>query len=288
LAKAHWLAFWVQWTASRATLAAEQVRLAAEHARKGGDIGLWSRALGWYVATLIWGPQNARGIAGELDEIEREEPGPYLAAFVDLGRGEVARLDGRFDEARRLTGCALNGFRGLGTSTMAATCEQSLAWIELSAGDARAALASLERADTVLAESGERSLRSTTQAMLARAHELLTNPDAAQAAIELAEELSAPQEAINYSITHDVRARLALASGQREAAVAWARSAVGYALKTDFVHLQGGARLGLASILADRSEEAKSEARAALQLFDAKGDRPGADAAQALLDRLGA
>ncbi|MDQ6818719.1 MAG: AAA family ATPase, partial [Actinomycetota bacterium] len=37
LAKAHMLAFWLRWTATEATLAGEEVRLAAEHARRGGD-----------------------------------------------------------------------------------------------------------------------------------------------------------------------------------------------------------------------------------------------------------
>ena len=59
LAKAHMVAFWAQWTASRATPAAEQARLAAEHALSAGDVGMWSRALGWYVATLIYGPASA-------------------------------------------------------------------------------------------------------------------------------------------------------------------------------------------------------------------------------------
>jgi class 3 adenylate cyclase/tetratricopeptide (TPR) repeat protein len=288
LAKAHMLAFWMQWTSSRATLAGEEVRLAARHARKAGDIGLWSRALGWYVATLIYGPQSARAIAAELDAIEEEQPGPYLAAFVDLGRGEVERLDRRFGDARRLTERALEGFRALGMHTMAATCEQSLAWIELSKGDAASALESLLRADAILAESGERSLRSTTQAMVARAHAILGAPDSSQTALELAEHLSAPQEALNYATTHEVRARLALASGDFEAAERWARSAVSHALETDFVVLQARTKLELARVLSahGRTEEGRSEARAALGLCDAKGDGPGSDAALALLDTL--
>jgi class 3 adenylate cyclase len=288
LAQAHMLAFWMRWTASRATLAGEEVRLAAQHARNAGDIGLWSRALGWYVATLIYGPENARTIAAELAAIEEEEPGPYLAAFVDLGRGEVERLDRQFAEARRLTERALDAFRTLGMQTMAATCEQSLAWIELSEGDAAGALESLLRADAILAESGERSLRSTTQAMVARAHEMLDAPAAAEAALELAEELSAPQEALNYATTHGVRARLALARGDLEAAEQCARSAVSYALKTDFSVLQARTKLELARVLSarGRAEEARSEARAALGLCDAKGDGPGSDAALALLDAL--
>ncbi len=288
LAKAHMLGFWLRWTANRATLAAEQARLAAQHARSAGDIGLRSRALAWYVATLMYGPANTAAMATELAAIEQEEPGPYLAAFVDLGRGEVARLVGRFDEARRLTGHAFESFRALGTQTMAAGSEQFRAWIELSAGDGAAAIGALQRADAMLAELGERSLRSTIQALLARAQEMERAPGEAQSALELAEELSAPQEAINYAITHEVRARLALAAGDLEAAERWARSAVEYAFKTDFVEHHAGARLGLAHVLAarGRTEEARSEGQLSLRLFSAKGDRRGEEVAQALLDGL--
>jgi class 3 adenylate cyclase len=286
LAKAHMLAFWLRWTATEATFAGEEVRLAAEHARRGGDVGLWSRALGWYIATLIYGPQAAERISEELDEIERETPGPYLGACVYLGRAEVERLGLRFVEARRLTERALDCFVALGMQTMVATCEQSFAWIELSAGDPGAAIASLLRSDAILAKLGERSLRSTTQAMLARAHQLLDETDAAAAEVELAEQLSAPQDVLNFAITHGVRAHLALANGDPAAAERWARSAVQAALKTDFVVVQAEAKLGLARVMSTlgRREEAKGHAGAALELFRVKGDLPGAGAAQALLD----
>ncbi len=289
LAQAHMLGFWLRWTANQATLAAEQVRLAAQHARDAGDIGLRSRALAWYVATLMYGPRNAAEMATELAAIEREEPGPYLAAFVDLGRGEVARLGGRFDEARRLTGQALECFRTLGTQTMTAGTEQFRAWIELSAEDGAAAIEALQRADAILVELGERSLRSTIQALLARAHEMEHAAGEAQSALELAEELSAPQEAVNYAITHEVRARLAVSAGDLEAAERWSRSAVEFAFTTDFVEHQAGARLGLARVLAarGRTDEARSEGRTSLALFSAKGDRHGEDMAGALLDGLG-
>jgi class 3 adenylate cyclase len=285
LAKAHWLAFCVQWAASRATLAAEQVRLAAEHARKCGDIGLWSRALGWYVATLMYGPTDAAAIARELAVIEEDEPGPYLAACVELGRAEVARLQGRFADARRLTQSALDGFRALGMRTMAATCDQSFASIQLSSGDPAAARVSLLRSEAILARFGERALRSTTQAMLARVNERLNRRVAARVALELAEELSDPRDLANFAITHGVRARLALVDGDGDAAESWARSSVDNALQTDFLGLRAEATLGLAQVLIARGRagEARSEARAALELFRAKGDRPGSEAAQELL-----
>jgi class 3 adenylate cyclase/tetratricopeptide (TPR) repeat protein len=288
LAKAHMLAFWLHWTATKATLAGEEVRLAAEHARMGGDVGLWSRALGWYVATLIYGPQAAESISEELDAIERENPGPYLGACVYLGRAEVERLGCRFAEARRLTKCAVDCFGALGMQTMVATCEQSAAWIELSAGEPQAAIASLLRSDAILAKLGERSLRSTTQAILARAHQLLDDTDAAAGSVELAEQLGAPQDILNFTITHGVRAHLALADRDPAAAERWARSAVETARKTDFVVVQAEAELGLARVMSalGRCEEARGHAGAALELFRVKGDMPGSAGAEALLDTL--
>src|SRR5205814_3193251 len=124
LARAHWLMFLMRWGTSRAKLAADESRRAAEHAREAGDIGLWSRALGWYVATLIYGPRPASEVASELAAIERENPGPYLSACLALGRAEVERRHGRFNEAHERIAEALTGMRELGMPVPAATCEQ--------------------------------------------------------------------------------------------------------------------------------------------------------------------
>jgi ATP/maltotriose-dependent transcriptional regulator MalT len=207
---------------------------------------------------------------------------------VDVGRAAVERLEGRFDEARRLAGRASDGLRDLGMRTRAASFGFDLADIELSDGNPAVALASLLRSDAIFVEVGDRMFRSTIQAFLARAHELLGHPDAARAAIELSDELSAPTDVINYLITHAVRARLALADGEREASERWARSAVDHAFRTDFLVHQANTKLELARVLSalGRSEEASSEARAALDLYAAKGDRPGTHQARALLDQL--
>lgn len=286
LAKTHWLLFWVRWRESRAMLAAEQAGLAADHARKAGDIGLWSRTLGWYIATLIFGPRSAAEIAAELDRIERGRPGPYLAACLALGRAEVQRRHGRFDEAHELVRIALGGFRELGMPVMAATCEQSAAGISLSEGDAAAARASLERSDAILAEFHELSMRSTTLAMLAEAHEQLGAIEEAAATLERAEELSAPADVLNFVITHCVRARLAAASGDMSEAKRWARSAVEHAARSDFVGRQAEAMLVLAHVLfvEGQVEDARAQANCALQLFLTKDDLPGAGAAQRVID----
>jgi ATP/maltotriose-dependent transcriptional regulator MalT len=124
--------------------------------------------------------------------------------------------------------------------------------------------------------------------MLAELHELNGDPDAAIAASELSDELSAPEDVINYAISHAARARVALREGDLATAEGWARSAIKHAYETDFPVMQAGARLALAEVLdaGRRTPEARTEARSAVEIFQAKGDLNGVRRATALLERL--
>ncbi len=288
LAKAHMAAAMVHWLASRAVPTAEEARLSAQHARNAGDEGLRAQAIGTYFAALMLGPYDARTIAAELELSAREESGPYHEAGAAITRAWIERLEGRFDEARRLMRQGIESFSMIGSS-LADGLYQVLAEVELTAGDLTAALAALKRVDAALAKQNEHSHRSTVQADLAEVSERLGDREAALAAIELSDQLSAPQDVINYTITHRVRARLALAEGDGEQAERWVRSAVDNAFVTDFVLFQAHAKLELARVLSalGRSEEAAAEAHAALGLYEAKGDRPGCAQARGFLAELG-
>jgi class 3 adenylate cyclase/DNA-binding winged helix-turn-helix (wHTH) protein len=288
LARACMLAMQVHWKHGTFAAAAEQGLLAAEHARRAGEEGLRSRALGHYIASLTASPQPASAIAKRVEAIEAEDVGPYVAAFLDLLRGQLARFAGRLPEARDLTQQAIDHFRALGISVMAGACYHELAATELSADDPPGALAGLLKSDEILAELGERNFRSTTQATLARVYELLEDAGAARDAIERAEELGGPDDVLNYAITHAVRARLALAESDGATAERWARSAVEHANRMDNPSFRGDARLELARTLGalGHQDDAGAQARAALEIYEAKGDRPGADKARAALDRL--
>jgi class 3 adenylate cyclase len=286
LARAHLLAWSMHWLASQATPAAAEAELAAEHARRAGDEGLQARALTFELPPLVRDFRHARELARRLDELERENLGPYLIARVTLGRAWLALLEGRFSDGREFAKGASEAYRELGMPFMAYASLQVLAEIELDSGDPATARALMLEVDAFDASVGERGYRSTVQALLAKTEEVLGNREAAQAAIELSDELSAPEDVINFAITHAVRARLALADGDTEAAERWARSAVHYAFITDFPQSQGRAKLELAHVLDSlgRTSEACQEARAALELFTAKGDVPGASQARMLLD----
>jgi tetratricopeptide (TPR) repeat protein len=169
-----------------------------------------------------------------------------------------------------------------------AACDSELGVSELSADDPAEALVWLLRSDALLVELGQHALRSTTQALIAQTQAALNDADAARTAIALAERMSAPEDVLNFAITHRVRARLALADNNADAAIRWARSAVAHASRIDSLEVRADATLDRARVLeaAGRRDEAVPEARVALELFTAKGHRPGIDKARSLLAEL--
>ncbi|HET8978526.1 MAG TPA: adenylate/guanylate cyclase domain-containing protein [Solirubrobacteraceae bacterium] len=290
LAKAHLAAASVHWIAAQATLAGAELRLVADYARQAGDGGLRARALAQYVLTLIYGREPVSVVAREITLMEDEDLGPYLSAFVDLGRGELRRLQSDFEGARRLTRRGIEGLAALGMGAAQGGLEQDLGQIELSAGDPAAAIVALARSDAILAELGERALRSTTQGLLALAQARCGDRGAAREAIALCEELGAAEDVINHALVAQTRAVLALGDGDLAGAERWARQAIGHWSRTDTIRSTAGARLDLARILCERGRphEAAAELKAAGELFRIKGDAPGVAAAEALLDQLGA
>jgi ATP/maltotriose-dependent transcriptional regulator MalT len=207
---------------------------------------------------------------------------------VDFGRGEIARLEGRFEDARRLTHRAVEGFQALGIPALDACSEEALARTEFSAGSPIAALTSLKRTDAILSDLGYRMYRSGTQALLARAQLQLGKLTCARAAVDLAEQLSVPGEVVPMIVANEVRSQLALAAGDQDGAERFAREAVDRAAGSDYLLFEANARLNLARLLSafGRTEDATAEARQALERFAAKGDRPGAEQTRALLDEL--
>ena len=291
LAKAHMAAFWAHWAVSHARPAAEELRVAADHAARAGDNALRARALGWQVAALLWGPFDAATVARELELLEREQDmGPVLAAWVLMLRGELARLRGDLEDALAITNQAKDQSAAIGGYVMVSGANQLMARLEALAGRPDRARDLLLDSDALFERVGDRGFRSTTQAMIAKIQEILGQHDAARSAIELSEAIGGTEDVINYAITDAVRARLALADGDDEAAERWARSAVDRAFETDFTFVQGEALLALSFVLEKlgRVEESGSEANRALGLFEAKDDRAYTALAQARLEELGA
>jgi tetratricopeptide (TPR) repeat protein len=173
---------------------------------------------------------------------------------------------------------------------MAGGSDQLLGRIERLSGRPARARDLLLRSDSFFERVGDRGFRSTTLAQLAQIHEELGDRDAARSAIELCEQIGGREDVINFAITNAVRARLAVAEGDADAAERWARSAVDRAFETDFTFTRGETLLTLALVLEKRGrrEESVAEANRALELFEAKGDRGYMALARTVLKELGA
>jgi class 3 adenylate cyclase/tetratricopeptide (TPR) repeat protein len=288
LARAHFAWGLADVLASRATSGAQYMALAADHARRAGDLGLRDRALSWYLSMLYHGLASANTVRGAVDELDPGSTGPYLAAGIDLTRGWLAQAEGDFKEARAFTQRAIDTNVEMGAPTLSGALYQQLGDIELVAGDPAAARAELRRGDRLLEEQGERAYRSTVQAMLAWASALLGDREGALAAVELAERFGAAEDILNFVYTHQTRSALALGEGDLDAAERWARSARGYAYQADLYWCRGEAELQLSRVLAARGrrEAAADAVRAALELYERKGDRPRAEQARAQLQAL--
>jgi ATP/maltotriose-dependent transcriptional regulator MalT len=226
-------------------------------------------------------------MADELDAMERAEQGPFVRGVVELGRSVVARLEGRFAEARERGSRARETFASLGHAREGMAL-QELGEIHRFEGNLAGALTMYEESDALVARLGETAFRSTSQAMIAEVKAQIGDSAGARAACDLAMELSASDDMINYAITHRVRSVLARQEADLEEAERWARSAVEHAFATDFYRYHSRTRLELARVLSARGrrDDATSEARAAVEVATAKGDRPEAALAQAFLDEL--
>jgi tetratricopeptide (TPR) repeat protein len=290
LARAHFASMLAHVLASEQTHWAEHAVLAADYARRAGDEGLRARALSWYISALYHGLESVETVRSAIDAADHHDNGAYLAGGIDAGRGWMALAEGDFQQARMYVQRQIDQCTELGALTLAAGAYQDLGSIEFAAGDPAAARAWLQRGDRLLAELGEQSYRSTVQAMLAFANALLGDREAATSAVEEAEPLSAAEDALNFIYTHMVRSALALTDGDLDAAERWARTARDIAYRTQGADQRGGANLQLARALAaqGRLEEAVEVARAALDVFERRGDLPRSAQARAELAALGA
>jgi tetratricopeptide (TPR) repeat protein len=287
LAKAHFVAMGSSWTAAKAVPAGEQLKLVARHARRAGDDGLRLQALAIYTSSLVYGPTHVRALIQELDALEHERESSYLRAYIEGGRSEAARLEARFDDARVCARRAIET-NGAMSKHMEAFGWTPLAHAEQSAGNLEAALVAFEKADAGHAAAGREGFRCTVQAKIAEVRTALGDHAAAREALELSERIASPDDEANAAITLRVRSQLALAEAELEPAEDWARRAVAKGFESDFPEMRGDARLQLAKVHAasGRPEEAAAEAREALAIHEAKGDRPGMAQAQAFLKVL--
>jgi DNA-binding SARP family transcriptional activator len=268
--------------------AARAAARSAELARRALSNREEAWALGAQAEALLYGPvpvlQCMAQLEGMLDEAAANPlADPNLSAFVavlEATRGEFDRAHDRVARSRQLT-------RDLGLSWQDGYHARLSGYVELLAGDARAAERDFRKAKDVFREIGDTLLFTTVAGELSRAiYEQGRYQAAAAAAEALEDSLQADRE---WEIKRrGLRARMLAREGRIEEAERLAREGVAIAAETDFLWFHADVLLDFADVLrmAGRFEEAAGATREALRLYERKGIIPSAARTQARIAEL--
>ena len=227
LAKAHLALFELEWVANQAGPSEAALAAAVGHAARAGDVALVALATGLRCTPLIDGPLGPDETMRTLAEIEAASGGPFVRASAAVVRAELCRRAQRFDEARAELSAGTKLLYDVGFDRIAGAIGQYASLVELDAGDPREAVRLLRECLDMSPRLGDHPFASTTAAMLAYALSEAGELDEAVEVAETNKAESAPEDVINFALSHEAIARERLARGDLAAAEAHARQRCG-------------------------------------------------------------
>ena len=274
-----------EWLQGQAARADDAWRRGAEHARRARDEREVFQILAWRASAAPVGPTPVAKAIERCEEIRAQvHSSPVAVAQMLHPLASLHAMRGEFDVARSLMREANAILDELGRMYSVGTAHPE-ATVELLAGQPGRAAERLRRAYDRLDEMGEKALLATTASMLAEA---LYEQDRLEEAEEFclaSREAAAAEDLAAQVDWRCVQAKILARRGRMAEAQALIRDAVTLASGTDYLTLHGGALLALAEVLQLSGQQAEADAavRAALELYEAKGDRVSAERARSRL-----
>jgi predicted ATPase/class 3 adenylate cyclase len=260
-------------------------RDALRYAERGGFGAEKTESVSWLLVAAVFGPLPVQeGIARCKAFYDAARDEPATRAFCNGAQAVLEAMRGDFTAARELIVAGRRALEELGLPVWVAVTGQEAFFVEMLAGDPGAAAATLRQSHDSLDEMGERSFRSTIDALLAHALCALGEYDQADRFSRASESETAPEDAFSQVLWRGARAKVLAHRGDVEAAEAAAREAVEIAGRTDLLNTQADALLDLAEVLAlaGREDEARAAARDAAGRYEQKGNRTSLDRARRL------
>jgi DNA-binding SARP family transcriptional activator len=268
------------WNHSRSGPAEYAWLRAADYARKVNDRRQLADIVSWLASAALWGPTPApegiRRCEDYLDEIGNH---PQGRAEILLNLAGLYAMQDDFVAAQTTLDTARSLLETLGP-TMTAIMIQPAALVAMLAGDPATAEGYLRLEYDSLYGMGERRFLATTAAILARAI-AAQGPDRYDEAIRLiavSREAAADEDLSAQTIGRGLHARILADQGRYREAEELARSAAALAAQTDLLSEHADILLELSHVLAAAGQvsEAHSAATQALDLYQRKGNLPGA------------
>jgi DNA-binding SARP family transcriptional activator/ATP/maltotriose-dependent transcriptional regulator MalT len=272
------------WIAGRAESADEAWADAAESARRAGRQHELYEAVGWRALAAALGPtpvDEAIPRCEELRELVSASPIATAStlnplAYLHAMRGELETADGLLAQASDM----LREVRGVSSGV-----SHLEAWVRLLAGQPELVEPELRADVETLSSMQAGETLATTTALLAQAVFAQGRLDEAAELCETTAARAPAEDTMTQAIWRGVRAKVIAREGRADEAEALARDAVALAGRTDLLSHHGDAMLDLADVLrtCDRGDESDRATRAALELYELKGNVAAAARARSLL-----
>jgi DNA-binding SARP family transcriptional activator len=270
----------LHWDHSRSAAAEYAWQRAADYARKVNDRRQLADIFSWLATAALWGPTPApEGIRRCKDYLDEIGNHPIGRAEILLNLAGLYAMQDDFATAEATLGTAKSMLETLGP-TMTAAIIHPAALIAMLAGDPVTAETYLRLEYGSLYEMGERRHLPSTAAELARAIAAQgpSRYDEAIELLDLSREAAAGEDLSPQAVGRGLYARILADQGRYREAEELARSAVAIAEQTDLLSEHADTLLELSHVLAAAGQvsEAHSVATKALDLYQRKGNLPGA------------
>ena len=270
----------LHWNHSRSGAAEYAWLRAADYARKVNDRRQLADIVSWLASAALWGPTPAsEGILRCKDYLDEIGNHPIGKAEILLNLAGLYAMQDDFAAAQATLGTAKSLLETLGP-TMTAAITQPAALIAMLAGDPATAERYLRFEYDSFYQMGERRFLATTAAILARAiaAQGSSRYDEAIRLIAMSQEAAANEDLSAQAIGRGLYARILADRGRHREAEELARSATALSAQTDLLSERADTLLELSHVLAAAGHlsEAHSAATEALELYQRKGNLPGA------------
>jgi DNA-binding SARP family transcriptional activator/tetratricopeptide (TPR) repeat protein len=279
------------WDQARSAAAEEAWQRAAEYARRVNDRRELAEILGWLASAALFGPTPAaEGIRRCQDYLDEIGNHPRAQAGILLHMAGLYAMQDQVATAQTTLSRAKSQLDTLGP-TMSAAVTEPAAFVAMLAGDPVTAEKHLRLGYESLSRMGEKRLLSTMAALLARAIIAQGETRYAEASqlIEVSQQAAGDEDLSDQIIGQGLSARILADRGRFAEAVELASSAEALAAQTDLLSQHADALLDLAYAMAasGRAVEAQAAAAQALDLYQRKGNLPGARESLGYLTNFG-
>ena len=267
------LRFW----AGEAAAAIDDLERASEHARNAGDRAQEAESLEYECRAHVFGPTPVPEGLARMEEIRaRADGNGRLQVSLLENRARLLAMQEQFELAREVIAQAGALAVDHGLDVLQARAASSAGYVELLAGDARAAEELARAACELLESAGELGyLASATPILI----ESLLGQGRDEEAWRLTERwrperLTVPEDVDAQVGWRLVRARLLARRGDGDEAEDLAAQAMALVAPTDYLDLRAVALADLAAVVrsAGRPDEADAGIRAAIALYEQKGN----------------